>query len=568
MLTGCLAKRRWKQTTEQRLVRLEQTEQRVTELEQRLAALSNRTGSTSTSPPVWLSSPGQREANTEYLPSLSGTASAGSQGALPDWTIVVDLDTSPGALPGHYILSTASSGRPELRRQDIIARGAISLEESTTYCNAYQNQLDHFLYGILTRHHGAPADMPRLRRDAPGLWIAVCSVGALYCASPNFELLYQDFVAFSAGLTFAKRSTIEDVRALCIGAFWLGDLSWSLVGIAVRLATEVQLHKSFQKALEGDYEQYLRARLYFLVYICDHHFSIPYGRPPLTRECEGVRDARKFLDCEHATEADTRLVSQVLRWSICSNIYDTFGANVDRPISEAEIPSIRRFSIALDSLRAEWADRFNTDAYVGNYPRKGASLQYHFAKLYLGSHALRGRGSDRAKGTGLGEASDTDELANSAVFSATSILRTVVSDNEIQSYLSGIPTYFHTMITFATVFLLKVSTRFSTLGHLDMQEVQQLLLALVAVMKQVTGTMHPHHLLVKITKGLDEVVQKSGRVQVPAVAPNPTDSLLMGSDQLITQPPIAPEDFFFSDGMFDQSLMSDYDMLMGQHQGL
>ncbi|KAE8383627.1 hypothetical protein BDV26DRAFT_251337 [Aspergillus bertholletiae] len=478
------------------------------------------------------------------------------------WKITIDLESNPGALPGHYLLPTSSVQAK--RPTDLISRGVISIENAQRYFDEYQNRLDHFVYRVLGDH--STATLGHIREVSPLLTTAVCAVGALHLSSLDFEALYKEFVTLSAPLSFSRRHTVDDVRALCIGAFWLSDLSWSLVGLAVRIATELQLHKSFYKALQGDRNHYSRTRLYLLVYACDHHFSVPYGRPPMTRECESVRDARKFLDSNHATEDDARLVSQVLRWSICTNVYDTFGADVDRPLSDADIPQVRRFSIALDSLRAEWGDKFNRNAYVGNYPRKGVGIQYHFAKLYLCSHALRGAGSSHAKSRAPDVALELEEIANSAVLSALSILRAVISDTEIQSYLNGLPTYFDIMIAFAVVFLLKVSTRFPATVQLDNQEIHHLMLSLVSVLKGVTATMHPHHLLVGITKGIDDLLQRS------KVAPGSTRAVSMyslqeGPQHVVGGRNMPPLDFGLeTDVIFDQYFMSEFDFLSGQHQ--
>ena len=292
------------------------------------------------------------------------------------WRIAIDLDleSTPGNLPGHYLFQTTPTQSRVPR--DIISRGIISLESAQTYFDEYRNRLDHFLYRILGEHSAVTLD--RIRRTSPLLTAAICTVGALHLNSQNFNPCYEEFLALTSTQDFVKVHTLDDVRALCIGAFWLSDMSWPLVGKAVQIATELQLHKGFFKALQGDREHYVRVRLYFLVYTCDHHFSVAYGRPPMTRECEAVRNARKFLDCEYAIEDDGRIVSQVLRWSICSNIYDTFGADVDRPLSDSEVPYVRRFSIALDSLRAEWMDRFCSNSSIGNYAVSKPTIPFLF----------------------------------------------------------------------------------------------------------------------------------------------------------------------------------------------
>jgi hypothetical protein len=74
------------------------------------------------------------------------------------------------------------------------------------------------------------------------------------------------------------------------------------VGAAVRMSPELRLHQSIFKALNGDLTHYLNARLYYLVYVCDHQFSVAFGRPPITREDESSRASSRFLDLEDAVD--------------------------------------------------------------------------------------------------------------------------------------------------------------------------------------------------------------------------------------------------------------------------
>lgn len=43
-------------------------------------------------------------------------------------------------------------------------------------------------------------------------------------------------------------------------------VSWKLSGHAIRIATELNIHQSFFRALEGDPEHFLRARLWYMLY--------------------------------------------------------------------------------------------------------------------------------------------------------------------------------------------------------------------------------------------------------------------------------------------------------------
>lgn len=498
-------------------------------------------------------SPVRTEIPQEILP---GT---GCQQSTNHLELIMDLDSGPGAMPGFSIRQTLPAACENIPI-DLISRDIISVEDARIYFTVYRDRLDHFLYRIL----GDRSTSEDIRWSSPLLTTAICAVGSLHSTTGTFDLCYKEFVSLSATQTFFRKSTIDDLRALLIGAFWLGDLSWKLVGIAVRIATELQLHKSFPHALRGDREHYLRTRLFFLVYICDHHFSVPFGRPPMTRECDAVRNVRQFLQCKHATEDDARVVSQVLRWSLCSNIQDTFGVDVDKPLSDVEVVSTRRFNDTLDSLRAEWAGKFRRNDHVGNYPRQGVILQTHFAKLYLCSHALRGAGSDQLTSRIRPIALELEYLANRAVESAQSILQTVVTDTEVQSHLNGLPIYFDTMVAFAVVFLLKVSTKYSALVQVDIREIQRLITCLVVTLKRITATLHPRHLLVSIARGIDSLVQRCG---LP-VDPRPLHSGDM--PQLETETNLPHSTLMEADlnwmttGDFDPYFMGDYDFLLDQ----
>ncbi|KAF2738344.1 hypothetical protein EJ04DRAFT_429245 [Polyplosphaeria fusca] len=477
--------------------------------------------------------------------------------------VVVNLDTAggPGAFPGAIIAPAPPKHAPFPK--DLIARGIITFEKAQVYFDTYKNRLDHYRYRILGDLSSAPLE--EIRGVSPLLTAAVCTVGALHLASKDFDQCYNEFVSLSASHSFRREGTVDDVRALIIGAFWLSDLSWTLVGAAVRMATELQLHKSFAKALQGDRSHYLRTRLYLLVYIGDHHYSIFFGRPPMTRECPTIRNARDFLKCEHTTEDDVRLVSQVLRWSLCSDIFDTFGHDIDRPLTDQEIPHLRRFSIALDSLRAEFIDLFNENAHVGYYPRKGVALQGYFAKLYLCSHAFRGATCDQTQSRSHEIALEVAEVRNSAVQAAFGILQTVDSDPEIQSHLNGLPAYFDIMIAFAAVFLLKVSTKFTSMVRIDVLEVNRVLSALILTLKRIVSSMHARHLLVSITRGIDSLLHRSGLSEKsPLALRTATNIDVLNQMWLNSESPGDISNWTF-DTSFDPNFMGEFDLLL--HQG-
>jgi hypothetical protein len=163
-------------------------------------------------------------------------------------------------------------------------------------------------------------------------------------------------------------------------------------------------------------------------------------------------------------------------------------------------------SIALDTWRADWSDRFGTSVHIGDYARKGVRMHYHFAKLYLCSHAFRGAYNPAS--TSYDISPDLEDLANHAVHSATSLLRNTVEDAEFQSFLNGLPAYYTMMLAFAVVFLLKVLAKDSPTVRIDRSGTYDLLGRLVATLGEVSAPMSKHHLQTSIANSLRSVVEK------------------------------------------------------------
>ncbi|OXV05393.1 hypothetical protein Egran_06838 [Elaphomyces granulatus] len=92
-----------------------------------------------------------------------------------------------------------------------------------------------------------------------------------------FDTCYAEFAKLASGSMLSRHHTFEDLRALCIGAFWLSDVSWKLSGYAVRIATERNLHQFYRRVMQDSSEHREQARLWCLLYVLEHHFSIAYG---------------------------------------------------------------------------------------------------------------------------------------------------------------------------------------------------------------------------------------------------------------------------------------------------
>ncbi|KAG6366532.1 hypothetical protein INS49_000709 [Diaporthe citri] len=313
---------------------------------------------------------------------------------------------------------------------------------------------------------------------------------------------------------FSRYHSVDDVRALCIAAFWLSEVSWKLSGHAIRIATELNIHQSFSRAMEGDREHFLRARLWYMLYVCDKHFSIAYGRPPMIAESLQIRDHELFLQSPFADALDRRILSQVSLMQILTRIYDRFiegskgfpqenTASAMLADEEGDFDDLRAFNGEIDRWRMLWHARQENNPFIGSFPPKGIILYSYFAKLQLNSLAIRGVSLSSGQ-----LSTQRKEFVNLAISAAASILTFVLEEGDMRRALVGTPLYVHTMITFASAFLMKGTTMWSRVMGLNIEAgyVTNLLERVVSLLK--TSVTSDRHVLHHIAFGLEKMLAK------------------------------------------------------------
>lgn len=359
--------------------------------------------------------------------------------------------------------------------------------------------------------------MNSIRSSSPLLLTSIMAVSSLHI--PGMEDIYhkchrqlRDLIASSM---FDRSHTLEDIRALCIAAFWLPDLSWKLSGHCVRMATELNLHQAFFKAFHSpippeDREATLeRARLWYLLYVLDHHFSIAYGRPPVTTEMQAIRETDLFLQMNECTMSDRRVISQVALFRILSRAYDAFGLEAGRVLGDDDETLIihARFLDDLGRYREGFRSLLALDEYVGGYSVIGLDLHYHFNSMLLNSLALRGRSM-----TSIGSLPHRlRPLAFRAIESAHHILETVLGEPDLRRALVGVPLYLHSMIAFAVVFLIKMSAIWDLIGvTVDAHaRTKPLVDGIIAAMRECKAG--ANHILYKMATGFERLMKRNAR---------------------------------------------------------
>lgn len=243
-----------------------------------------------------------------------------------------------------------------LLEEDFVSRGLISLHEAEELFAYFSRTMNQLLWGGIILVH---RDLTSVRRASTLLSAAVLTVAALHIPNRNETLnrCYSEYVSLVSSMSLTRAHTLDDIRGLCVGAFWLSELSWKLSGHAVRIATELGLHQSYQRMIRGHSDQYERAQLWYLLYVCDHHFSIAYGRPPVIHEDVSIKNYETFLQSPMVVPGDIRLLAQVALFMILTEAYRMFGSDTEQALTEEDFGQLRVYNVAVDQWRLLWQPR-------------------------------------------------------------------------------------------------------------------------------------------------------------------------------------------------------------------
>lgn len=107
---------------------------------------------------------------------------------------------------------------------DFISRGRISIQDAEELFMQFSISLNQYLFGGVALVHD---DLTSVRKSSSLLASAIIAVTALHVRGKDevFDAAYTEFISLVSDSMFDRRHGLDDLRAFCIGAFWLSDVS-------------------------------------------------------------------------------------------------------------------------------------------------------------------------------------------------------------------------------------------------------------------------------------------------------------------------------------------------------
>ncbi|KXT04797.1 hypothetical protein AC578_9733 [Pseudocercospora eumusae] len=410
-----------------------------------------------------------------------------------------------------------------MRRKDhdLISEGLLGVNDADELLELFQRHQAHHLFsaGISSN-----ATVESLRASSTVLFTAVMLVAALLV--PGKEVLHENihghFMGVVSSVMWDRFHTLDDIRGLVIAAFWQPYLSWKLSGLSIRMATELNLHHAFYTAFsdpDSSDEQRRdcveKTRIWYLLYVLDHQFSIAYGRPPCMNELRPIKDFDLLLRSEICTESDRALIAQVTNLAGLGRAFEHFGLNPKRVMDgqDSSVLNHLRFTDNMVAWRERWTDQTTQSSELS----RNITLQFHFSNLVLNSIVLRGRPLEK-----LCELpTSLRPLALHAVESAHRVLEQFLYDPRHCAEIVGMPLYLHSMIAFAVVFLLKMAHRWIAIGITISPADRTMPLIEAIICRLHACRAGANHMVFSMAKGFERMLKQVRSVKSSVIRPSP-----------------------------------------------
>ena len=146
----------------------------------------------------------------------------------------LNLSCNPGAFPSSSLNNCIVNDRNESSSTgpDLVTRGLVSQHMLEKHVEFYHESLNSYIYHPLS----SVDTVASLLKRSSLLLTAICAVAAFCAGSEDYETCMDIFINEVSATTFSHRHSFDDVRALCIGAFWLGKESSALNALGMMIS--------------------------------------------------------------------------------------------------------------------------------------------------------------------------------------------------------------------------------------------------------------------------------------------------------------------------------------------
>ncbi|KAH7343792.1 fungal-specific transcription factor domain-containing protein [Rhizoctonia solani] len=283
----------------------------------------------------------------------------------------------------------------------------VSTEEVLELFDIYFDHLNP-QSGLLERGFHTPS---MVCSRSPFLLTTICSIAAkFYSKKPELHLKLAS-IAKKLAFSVPERGykSVEIVQAYILLSLWGSgpveryeqDKTWLLLGLGIRMATDLNLHRKSQPQLDDSPESRARAReirnrerTWLVCFILDRSLSAQMGKPHSIREDFVIRNAGQWWKQPDAITQDAGVVAYLEMQRILSRSLDFLYSGTQ---SASGLQTDCDYLLVIKTIESQlqaWNDdwdyhRKNDSSPTAEYRSLAGAFYYHYALLVINSFGLQ-----------------------------------------------------------------------------------------------------------------------------------------------------------------------------------
>ncbi|KAJ1308658.1 hypothetical protein OPQ81_004352 [Rhizoctonia solani] len=283
----------------------------------------------------------------------------------------------------------------------------VSTEEVLELFDIYFDHLNP-QSGLLERGFHTPS---MVCSRSPFLLTTICSIAAKFYSKKHELYLKLGAIAKKLAFSVPERGykSVEIVQAYILLSLWGSgpveryeqDKTWLLLGLAIRMATDLNLHRKSQLQLDDSAESRARAReirnrerTWLVCYILDRSLSAQMGKPHSIKEDFVIRNAGQWWKQPDALVQDAGVVAYLEMQRILSRSLDFLYSGTQ---SASGLQTDCDYLLVIKTIESQlqaWNDdweyiRKNDRSPTAEYRSLASAFYYHYAMLVVNSFGLQ-----------------------------------------------------------------------------------------------------------------------------------------------------------------------------------
>ncbi|KAF9227599.1 hypothetical protein BS17DRAFT_856106 [Gyrodon lividus] len=282
----------------------------------------------------------------------------------------------------------------------------VGTEEVVALFNIYFDHMNMHCH-LLDREFHTPS---LICSRSPFLLTTICAIASkFYTQRPDLHSQLSELaqkLAFSVPARGYK--SLEIVQAYLLLTLWgCGaveryeyDKTWLLLGMAIRMATDLNLHRktavTSEDTPEGrarDKDVHNRERIWFLCFALDRSTSAQMGKPHSIREDFVIRNALQWIKSPVGTPGDTALASYVELQRIVSRSLDFLYSGTNTPSGLQTdcdyLLVIKTIEQQMVAWQHEWTTGRPVMTILKDYTSTMTRFYFHYYTLVIHSFGLQ-----------------------------------------------------------------------------------------------------------------------------------------------------------------------------------